>query len=173
MTLKFFITVAFLLLFVQRYYCIIINPLVFGAYARNNFHNHLFSRNSYFLCLKSTKSIYPKNSLSLTLVDKDSRKDEVADQHLVVLTFNNIYMTVFPPKHICVFENGLKNFILSQNSGFESMISIAIWFCPCMSIQTSTDKHRCIEQRLKAIQSIDIDSLKVCYGVTARDAIKY
>jgi hypothetical protein len=64
---------------------------------------------------------------------------------------NTLDMVVLPSREVCVLGEKVKNYILPENSQFETMLSIAAWCLPCISEAIHTKRRQCLKQRLNAI----------------------
>ena len=126
-----------------------------------------------YACPKSTKFISPDICLSPFEVSSDSQNNParaipLSDFHISRKTFKKLDMTVLPSREVCIVGKKLKNFILPQNSQFPIMVGIAIWFSPCLTLPTNTQRVHCMDQKVTAFQSIDIKIFKPFYEFLSR-----
>ena len=121
-----------------------------------------------YACPKSPKFISPDISLSPFKVSSDPQSNRASEIPLVVApisrrTFKKLDMTVLPSREVCVVGKKLKNFVLPRKSQFRIMVGIAIWFSPCLSLPTNTQRFHCMDQKVTAFESIDIKIFKTFF----------
>jgi len=128
------------------------------------------------VCPESTKWISPEISLSPFIVSSDSSYDEDAENPLVVVPlsirlFKKLQMRILPSREVCVLGEKLKNISLpddGEDSVFEIMTGIAVWFSPCISIPANNQRMQCIKQSMETIQALDIKQFKTFYALVVR-----
>ena len=136
---------------------------------RNDANRHRGQNgNYYYACPKSSTFISPDITLSPFEVSSDSQNNSEREIPLVVApisrrTFKKLDMTLLPSREVCIVGKKLKNFILPQNSQFRIMVGIAIWFSPCLSLPTNTQRFHCMDQKVKEFQSIYIKIFKTYF----------
>ena len=182
MELKTLIIVTFLVVFAHHNECILLNPLFFGRILQTEWENHLLTRRSYYVCPKSPETIYPGASLSANQAGASSANNGKTEKSLEVIpprvlrlafpsimgkrdprAVKNLDMTVLPSNEVCLAGKKLKNIILPQNYRDQIMTGIAIWLSPCVSRAIHTKSNDCMEKRLKAMESIDVDAFRRLY----------
>ena len=132
------------------------------------------------VCPESTNWISPEISLSPFIVSSDSSKEEDAENPLVVVPlsirlFKKLQMRILPSREVCVLGEKLKNINLpddGEDSVFEIMTGIAVWFSPCISIPANNQRMQCIKHSMETIQALDIKHFKTFYALVVR-AVQY
>ena len=175
MTLKTFITLIFLASFVHHNGSVHIFRIL-SALARNNLQNHSrITRNNHYICPKSPKTLYTETNLSKIPALTDSANNGITKKSLEVMhsqvfkrktglrAIKDLDMRVLPSNEVCVLGKKLKNIILPRNYQFQIMNGIAIWLSPCTHIPINVKTNECIENKLKAMELVDIDSFRRLY----------
>ena len=126
------------------------------------------NKNYYYACPKSSKFISPDVTLSPFEVSSDSQNNSAREIPLAAFQisrriFKKLDMTVLPSREVCIVGKKLKNFILPQHSQFRIMVGIAMWFSPCLTLPTNTQRVHCMDQKVTGFQSINIKMFKTFY----------
>ena len=157
-----------------------LNIIVYPAAALSLFvfcsnANPLLRTTGLNICPKSSKWISPEISLSPFIVSSDSNDNEDVEKPLVVVPlsiriFKKLEMTILPSREVCVLGQKLKNIRLPEDddSVFETMTGIAVWFSPCISIPTNNQRIKCITKSMETIQTLNIQQFKSIYEVVVR-----
>ena len=120
-------------------------------------------------CPFSSKYITPAINYSPFLVGTDGVEAQGNGQKPVTIVpistqiFQKLELVVLPNREICVLGEKLKNLRLPQDSEFEVMVGIGIWFSPCVSKQTHARRLRCFDRKMEQAHALNVNLLKNLY----------
>ena len=120
-------------------------------------------------CPVSSKRISPEINNSPFIIGSDSVDDSGNKKEKIIVApisrklFNKLELVILPTREVCVLGEKLENLRVPYRSKFEEfriMTGIAIWFSPCVSRPSHTECMKCLDKRMKSINSVDISVFK-------------
>ena len=123
-------------------------------------------------CPISSKRISPDINNSPFIIGSDSVDDLGNKEEKIIVVpisrqlFKKLELVILPTREVCVLGEKLENLRLPYRSKFEEfriMTGIAIWFSPCVSRPSHTERMKCFDKRMKSINLVDISVFKSLY----------